>query len=437
MLKLALVQLPMLIWGALASSGIQSRSEDSSLSGVHTRTDYAFEKTANLVYDVLNRVANHSWEWGAQAEVIFERSYPEYSVYSNTRQLPLSKEDGPLQQPKRLIEFLEPILAKRAPGTLPLVDGDGASGDPASLGVAVLVAAATSDKERSAYFQKLADGQLDWLLHHVPVSKEGAISQRDKELQFWSDYMYMAPPFLAYYGAASGNATLLEIAYNQAKQYRAILQGGKIKVWRHILDGSFQDDGFWSTGNGWAAAGMMRIYATFHNLRDQQLRKLTEAWRADLQKWVMEIVNGAYAFQYKDTRLLPNYLASNNASHNYAECSGTALIAAAAYRLASLQPNCVEGLPMDAIDAARVAIFEKYTNPETGAVAPVVDPLDWNSVKPFNGTKPEVGFVSPEGQAFTLLLFESWKAYKQAIECKANPSRYRDCPVQRPATHAK
>ena len=142
---------------------------------MHTRTDYAFEKTANLVYDVLNRVANHryrsygrflqvwywrktrslilcykhfssSWEWGAQAEVIFERSYPEYSVYSNTRQLPLSKEDGPLKQPKRLIEFLEPILAKRAQGTLPLVDGDGASGDPASLGVAVLVAAATSDK---------------------------------------------------------------------------------------------------------------------------------------------------------------------------------------------------------------------------------------------------------------------------------------------------
>ena len=120
-----------------------------------------------------------------------------------------------------------------------------------------------------------------------------------------------------------------------------------------------------------------------------------------------------------------------------AECSGTALIAAAAYRLASLQPNCVEGLPMDAIDAARVAIFEKYTNPETGAVAPVVDPLDWNSVKPFNGTKPKVGFVSPEGQAFVLLLFESWKAYNHAIECKANPSRYRDCPVKRPATHAK
>jgi rhamnogalacturonyl hydrolase YesR len=50
--------------------------------------------------------------------------------------------------------------------------------------------------------------------------------------------MYMAPPFLAYYGAATSNATLLEIAYNQAKQYRTILQGGKIKVWQHIVDGA-------------------------------------------------------------------------------------------------------------------------------------------------------------------------------------------------------
>jgi hypothetical protein len=39
--------------------------------------------------------------------------------------------------------------------------------------------------EKAAYFQKLADGQLDWLLNHVPASEDGAISQRDKELQYW------------------------------------------------------------------------------------------------------------------------------------------------------------------------------------------------------------------------------------------------------------
>ncbi|KAI9614248.1 hypothetical protein H4Q26_009391 [Puccinia striiformis f. sp. tritici PST-130] len=424
MLKLALVQVPFLIGSALSlnlhgNSGLPSHSVLSSRTTpdphvVQANVAYSFESTATLVYDVLNRVANHSWEWGAQAEVIFERQYPEYSVYTNTRKLPLSPQDGPLQTPHELIDFLGPILAKRVPGTLPIVDGDGASGDPASLGVAVLVAAATGSKDKSAYFQKLADDQLEWLLHHVPISPDGAISQRNSELQYWSDYMYMAPPFLAYYGAVTSNATLLRIAYNQAKQYRTILQDGKLKVWGHILQGSWQDKDFWSTGNGWAAAGMMRLYATFLNLRDPRLRQLTAPWREDLAKWVIEIVKGAYAYQYKDSYLLPNYLANTNASHNYPECSGTALIAAAAYRLASLRPGCEEGLPMDAINAARVAIFTKYTNHQTGAVAPVVDPLDWNAVKPFNGTKPEKGFVSPEGQAFTILLFEAWKAYTQA-----------------------
>jgi hypothetical protein len=61
---------------------------------------------------------------------------------------------------------------------------------------------------------------------------------------------------------------------------------------------------------------MMRIYATFLNLRDPKLNKLTQPWRDDLAKWVIEIVKGAYAYQYKDSYLLPNYLANTNASHN-------------------------------------------------------------------------------------------------------------------------
>ncbi|WAQ88861.1 hypothetical protein PtA15_10A282 [Puccinia triticina] len=442
MSKLVLFQAAMLISSALCvpslpgNSGIQSRSITSVLSErsapderqVHTSTAYAFEKTAILVYEVLNRVASHSWEWGAQAQVIFERDYPDYSVYSQTRKLPLSSEDGPLKPPTGLINFLEPILAKRDPKTKPIVDGDGASGDPASLGVPVIVAAATSNKERAKYFQKLADDQLDWLMHHVPTNENGAISQRNKELQYWSDYMYMAPPFLAFYGAQTSNATLLEIAYNQAKQYRTILRNGKIKVWEHIKDGSFEDRNFWSTGNGWAAAGMMRLYSTFLNLRDPKLRELTELWRQDLAKWVAEIVKGAYAYQDKETLLLPNYLANTDPAHNYPECSGTALIAAAAYRLVSLRPTSAKRLPLDAINAARVAIFTKYTNPKTGAVAPVVDPLNWNAPKPFNGEKPIVGYVSPEGQAFTILLFEAWKAYVSTLNCNANSSDHPHCP---------
>jgi hypothetical protein len=32
-----------------------------------------------------------------------------------------------------------------------------------------------------------------------------------------SDFVYMVPPFLAYYGALSGNVTLLVEAYNQIR----------------------------------------------------------------------------------------------------------------------------------------------------------------------------------------------------------------------------
>ncbi|KAH9447263.1 hypothetical protein Pst134EA_029297 [Puccinia striiformis f. sp. tritici] len=113
---------------------------------VQVNVAYSFESTATLVYDVLNRLGMGEH----QAEVIFERQYLVVQCLStNTRKLPLSPQDGPLQLPHELIDFLGPILAKRVPGTLPIVDGDGASGDPASLGVAVLVAAATGSKGRS------------------------------------------------------------------------------------------------------------------------------------------------------------------------------------------------------------------------------------------------------------------------------------------------
>lgn len=61
----------------------------------------------------------------------------------------------------------------------------------------------------------------------------------------------MVPPFLAYYGALTGNTTLISEAYNQVKLYRNYLRdtnssaGG---LWKHVVQGSFEDTGHWSTG---------------------------------------------------------------------------------------------------------------------------------------------------------------------------------------------
>ena len=60
----------------------------------------------------------------------------------------------------------------------------------------------------------------------------------------------MVPPFLAYYGAMTGNQTLLQEAYNQIKLYRNYLRDiSANNVWKHIQKGIYgMDDGHWSTG---------------------------------------------------------------------------------------------------------------------------------------------------------------------------------------------
>lgn len=125
--------------------------------------------------------------------------------------------------------------------------------------------------------------------------------------------MYMVPPFLAYYGAQTSNVTLLQIAYDQCRMYRRLMQDQVTQTWRHVHLGNktFSDEGLWSTGNGWSAAGLMRVYATLNNLRDDSIRVETVAWKSDIASWVIEIVDGAFKFQSNETQLLPNYYGSN------------------------------------------------------------------------------------------------------------------------------
>jgi rhamnogalacturonyl hydrolase YesR len=72
----------------------------------------------------------------------------------------------------------------------------------------------------------------------------------------------MVPPFLAYYGATTSNRTLLAESYRQIKLYREVLLDKQTGLWQHIRQGSWEDKGHWSTGQGWALMGMMRVAAT-------------------------------------------------------------------------------------------------------------------------------------------------------------------------------
>lgn len=65
-----------------------------------------------------------------------------------------------------------------------------------------------------------------------------------------ADFVYMAPPFIAYYGALQGNAdgrALMQIAYDQCKLYRDALRD-ESGLWKHVVLGTWQDNEHWATG---------------------------------------------------------------------------------------------------------------------------------------------------------------------------------------------
>ncbi len=69
------------------------------------------------------------------------------------------------------------------------------------VGVAVLLRNWTLPTGQNGAYDTAAKNQLNYLLQVAPRAPNGAISHRASEAQLWADFIYMAPPFIAYYGA--------------------------------------------------------------------------------------------------------------------------------------------------------------------------------------------------------------------------------------------
>jgi len=71
-------------------------------------------------------------------------------------------------------------------GPQPLMN-DSAAGDPASLGMVVLLANWTGQQQTDGLdYAGAAQDQLDFLFQDVPRTSDGAISHRTDQLQLWS-----------------------------------------------------------------------------------------------------------------------------------------------------------------------------------------------------------------------------------------------------------
>jgi rhamnogalacturonyl hydrolase YesR len=88
---------------------------------------------------------------------------------------------------------------------------------------------------------------------------------------------------------------------------RDILQSGN-KNWQHIIGPQAQDTGLWSTGNGWAGYGMVRV---LHTLQKWSGSSSMTLQAGQLKGWIKEILDGAMQ-SATESGLLRNYLNDNS-----------------------------------------------------------------------------------------------------------------------------
>ncbi|KAI1818000.1 hypothetical protein GGS20DRAFT_426833 [Poronia punctata] len=353
--------------------------------------------SAEVIVKVIGQgyeLATHSWEYGTFSEALLEWHNPESSVFGES-----AFPDGkiPVLQVEE-VESLSYALPNIYTDGETLVDGDGAAGDPASLTVPAILIGQTQEEYLAA-----AERQVNHLLTAVPRWDNGAISHREDYAELWADFVYMAPPALAYWAIQSSNETLLRIAAEQCLLYRDVLAVDEDSdpdaagLWHHIIGPNSEDLGIWSTGNAWAAAGMTRVLAT--GKKSPWTDELADEL-SGLVNAVQSILDAAIARDEAepDEPLLRNYI---NDPDWFGELSGTTLLTATAYRMAMLEPDTFGDKYTIWADEKRGEILERIG--DDGLLSPVVNPLDWHDREP--------SLASPEAQSFAVLMFAAYRDF--------------------------
>ncbi|KAJ7114621.1 hypothetical protein C8R43DRAFT_1242466 [Mycena crocata] len=241
----------------------------------------------------------------------------------------------------------------------------------------------------------------------APRWPNGSISHRSDVPELWADFVYMAPPFLAYYAADTNN---LKTSYVQCPYYRHVLLFGP-NATSFSPPGTSATNGLWRhiVGPQPESPGQVPPVAA------------TAAWRDvaiwDLTGWIREIVE-VRVQPLLDGGLLRNYLNDTSSAHGFVEISGTAMLAAVAYRMgvhapgqfpASTYAPWADGIP------ARIAGNDAKGKPHVtakGLVNPAVNPLACQDTVPWTAG-------SPEGNNFVVPMCAAWRDCVGAGLCKA------------------
>ncbi len=200
------------------------------LNAQNTKTNNDNFKLHSKVTNAMLSMQRASWEQGVAAQAFLEMGDQEMTY----------------------LMAKEAVLSHTKEGRLSVLYSDGGSLDPACSGEAVWVAYQQSGDNE---LKQAAEEMLEFLLEKAPRNSEGILYHQMNSQEFWSDALYMAPPFLAIMGE-------YDEAIKQIEGCRKYLCSPDNHLYAHRWsdkEKKLVDAHFWGGGNGWAAACYSRV----------------------------------------------------------------------------------------------------------------------------------------------------------------------------------
>ena len=160
-----------------------------------------------------------------------------------------------------------------ADGRVAQIGDDFSVTDPCSAGEGLMAA---YKETGDAALKKAYDNLLVYALKTAPRNEEGIVYHRTDAPQFWSDSLYMLPPFLA----AAGE---YDDCLNQIRGYFKALMDPESHLMRHMWDDEkkiYVRDALWGTGSGWTVAGLARVIPMLPDSYAADRQELADTARA-------------------------------------------------------------------------------------------------------------------------------------------------------------
>jgi len=129
-------------------------------------------------------IPSHSWEFGTASETLLELYDPDISVFGSE---PFSLTEQYLKARRgqiRSLEYAKSVIVLGT-GVNGLADGDGAVGDPASLGVSAVLLGQYLTPEEGAPYVNASVGEVEYIMNQAPRWSNGAISHRVAAPELW------------------------------------------------------------------------------------------------------------------------------------------------------------------------------------------------------------------------------------------------------------